>query len=180
MRGYLVLLFIIVIFGSAQVAKAQEYGHQGGCSSGGNGHHGYGDKLFKKFDKMDLNGDGSISLDELRAIKTVKFLKADSDSDGFISGDEFSRGHGAMGKGCAKRHGSYEGSKHRGDGRSKHLLHADSDGDGRVSRQELETMIETHFAKNDANDDGRLSWAEFKAAHKKMKEMMGMKEGTDQ
>ncbi|MCW3847756.1 ca2+ sensor protein [Sphingomonas sp. LB-2] len=48
------------------------------------------------------------------------------------------------------------------------LMHADANKDGIVTRQELLAAVDQHFAKVDANHDGKIDQAERQAMHDRM------------
>ena len=100
----------------------------------GRGGHGGG-----HWDKMDANGDGELSADEMDA-KTAEFLsKADTDGNGSISKDEMKAFHEAR---RAER---------------KEARNPDKNGDGVVDRTEYLNAAQERFDKMDKDGNGVIS-----------------------
>ena len=57
------------------------------------------------------------------------------------------------------------------------ISQADTDNDGKVSRQEFLAQSEKRFDKMDTDSDGFLSKEEFSQAREKMKERRGKRDG---
>lgn len=91
--------------------------------------------------KLDANNDGVI--DRSEAAKSEKFAarfdQLDKNKDGKLSADERPQGRGG-------RHG----------GRGEHMMQADTDKDGRISKAEAaaDPKFAQRFAQMDANKDG--------------------------
>ena len=58
-------------------------------------HHGDKGGKGKKFEMVDTNSDGQISLDEYLVKAKEKFAKKDANGDGFISKEEGKKAHEA-------------------------------------------------------------------------------------
>ena len=107
---------------------------------GGHGHHGrHGDgdrmgdrdaRIEQRFDRLDANDDDAVTLDEMKsaadtrterreAMRAERFANFDADKDGGISEQEFVTG-----------------------GVERMFGHADSDGDGTITREEMRTAHE--------------------------------------
>ncbi len=165
MKKHVLLAMILVL--AIATSAAADFGK---CS--GEGHRE--SRIFKMFDKMDINGDGSITREEADALRDVKFLKIDANSDGSLTEDEFTK-HGKH-----FRKGGRHGNEVRREDKlnkvrdwvAKRFSEADKDGDKQVSRKEFKRMSEDRFALTDANKDGTLSWAEFKGHARDMKGRM--------
>jgi Ca2+-binding EF-hand superfamily protein len=150
-----------------------------------------------RFARMDANGDGQIAGDEMRrpgreaatggdaaapmtkaaylAKASERFAKMDANGDGTISTDEMqarrdARGarRGAMSDQPGTAPGIATGSP-RGDHRAKMLQRVDTNGDGRISRDEMRVQDDKRFAKLDANGDGFIDKGEMDAGRDKMK-----------
>jgi len=140
----------------------------------------------------DTDQDGKISRAEFMAQSTDRFAKLDTNGDGQISGDEMKAMMARMreGGGMGGRRGAggpaagammppppgVEGGAmgghhgHRGGGRLERL---DTNQDGKISREEMRADADKHFDKLDTNGDGFIDKAEMDAARAKMKARMG-------
>ncbi|MEP7004494.1 MAG: hypothetical protein ABI810_00825 [Sphingomonas bacterium] len=137
----------------------------------------------------DTDQDGKISRAEFMAQSTERFAKLDTNGDGKISGDEMKammermreggrmggrRGAGGEAAGAMMpppppgAMGGHQG--HRAGGR---LARLDTNQDGRISRDEMRADADKHFDKLDTNGDGFIDKAEMDAARAKMKDRMG-------
>jgi Ca2+-binding EF-hand superfamily protein len=165
MKKHVLLAMILVL--AIATSAAADFGK---CS--GEGHRE--SRIFKKFDKMDINGDGSITHEEADALSTIRFMKKDANSDGFLTEGEFVR-HGKHFRKWG-RHINEERREEKlnkvQDWMAKRFSEVDKDGDKQVSRKEFKVMGEGRFTLADTDRDGRLSWAEFKAHARTMKERM--------
>ncbi len=110
------------------------------------------------FDKFDTDNDGRISKDEMRAGTDKMFADVDTNKDGFISKEEMEAHHKAM-------HDKMR-DKMR-DKMQERWKAADKDGDGALSKAEIDAAKMTHlsrdFDKLDKNKDGKLSPDEIRA-----------------
>ena len=108
---------------------------------------------------LDVNGDGKISRDEARArpYLSQNFDRLDTNKDGFLTRDEMPRGH-YRGQGG---HYSGPGNHFRGQGGGFNRL--DTDGDGRISREEAKAnpQLGQNFDLIDANKDGYIDRSEM-------------------
>lgn len=121
------------------MALAQE-----GQIFGHNGRHGHGGSMMHR---MDLNDDGAISPVEASAVRTVHFLRLDTDGDGIITEAE-------MLERMQKRIAEHV---------AKRFAMMDRNGDGRVERTEFEETGTARFVRMDTDGDGRVSSEEFRA-----------------
>jgi Ca2+-binding EF-hand superfamily protein len=123
---------------------------------------------------MDINGDGSITHEEADALGTIRFMKIDANSDGYLTEGEFAKHGKSFHKGG--RHINEERREEKRnqvrDWTVQRFSEADKDGDKQISRKEFKVMGEGRFTLADTDRDGRLSWAEFKAHARTMKERM--------
>ena len=104
------------------------------------------------FSKFDKNGDGRISRDEAREGADRMFNEIDTNKDGFISKEEMQAHHKAI-------HDEFrEGMREK---MREHWKSADKDGDGALSRAEVEAAgmhrLSRDFDKLDKNKDGKLT-----------------------
>ena len=107
----------------------------------------------------DTNGDGKISREEAQTMPRLaqEFDRLDTNKDGFLTRDEMPRGH-YRGQGG---HYSGPGNHFRGQGGGFNRL--DTDGDGRISREEAKAnpQLSQNFDLIDANKDGYIDRSEM-------------------
>jgi len=102
-----------------------------------------GKGLDKIFTRLDKNGDGVLTKDEL--FNPARFDALDADKDGKVTQEEFQKGAaGAMREAVGTRF----------------MKQLDTNGDGKVSKAEFEAL----FARLDKDGDGQLSQEELSAA----------------
>ena len=114
-------------------------------------------------DQWDMDGDGSVTLDEALEKRAEVFDMFDQDDDGALDATDWQLitehlaleggGEGisqAMGKGPGKlMHAAME------------LSYNDANGDGVVTKEEFTTATKTLFPQLDRNGDGVLTTADF-------------------
>ncbi len=96
----------------------------------------------KRFAKLDTNGDGVVTMQEMEQRALERFAKADANKDGKVTPEE--------------RRAVFEAHK------QERFAKRDANGNGVLERSELERMPEKWFAKLDVNDDGALSADELR------------------
>ena len=101
--------------------------------------------MAEHFQRMDTDGSGGLSQDELKAMHEARGERGGK------------RGHGMRGG-----RGGHRGGMHM-------LRMADTDGDKSVTRAEFDAALAAHFAKADANGDGAISAEERKTMHETMR-----------
>jgi Ca2+-binding EF-hand superfamily protein len=123
----------------------------GSAIAQGFGPHGMvGGHERPSFETLDVDGDGKLTVAEMRAHRGVKFSEMDSDGDGSLSVEEMS----AV---AAER-----AAEHSSKMISRMIEWRDTDGDGKLSEAELGgDMGERMFAHLDADDDGAISAEEY-------------------
>ena len=123
----------------------------------------------QRLSQADTNGDGALTLDELRAhheARRAQMLKAaDKDGDGKLSEEERRAMRPGPG-GPGGRHGK-QGRPGQGGPKDPTQLFSrfDQDGDGKVALSELPPRAQERIAGADTNQDGVLTLDEFKAHH---------------
>jgi Ca2+-binding EF-hand superfamily protein len=108
------------------------------------------ERAAKRFAEMDKNHDGKLERAEVPKMPDEVFARLDKDGNGSISREEMALAHGS---------GSDKAARER-------LQRADKNHDGAISRDEAKAEVEARFASLDTNHDGVLSAEELKAAHR--------------
>lgn len=91
------------------------------------------------FDRMDKNGDGKITAEEMSDMHADMMAEADANGDGAITREEMKAFHEARREEWRKDH------------------NPDTNGDGVVSKDEFVAAAAERFDKMDKNGDGVLS-----------------------
>lgn len=111
------------------------------------------------FGKLDTNSDGSITRAEVDAQAATRFATIDANRDGFVTEAEMKTHHDAMrAQWAEKAKDRVAKAGPRAEKRAERL-------EKRADRMEKRG---NHFARRDANSDGRISLAEFQAGGAKM------------
>jgi Ca2+-binding EF-hand superfamily protein len=97
----------------------------------------------RHFEKLDTDGNGTVTTAEFQAGALARWTEADANKDGKVTADEFKAAH----------------EKHS----QERFSSKDSNGDGKLQRGEVERMPEEFFTKLDADKDGALSKDEMAA-----------------
>jgi Ca2+-binding EF-hand superfamily protein len=115
--------------------------------------------------KLDQNGDGKVLYAEYRSANVDKTLQAlDSDKNGQVSRAEFDKFAGmARTFGGAKAEAAM----------SQFWRSTDVNGDGSMSRSELETSSKRRFDVADSNRDGTLDKTEVAAMRQRQRAATG-------
>lgn len=113
--------------------------------------------------QADANGDGAISRAEAQAARAAMFDRLDANHDGVLSSDEINAGSGAEGGGRMM---------------SMMLSRADSNGDGRVSREEFLSRPQRLFDRFDANHDDVLEPSELAAMRSALSQFAAQAQGN--
>ena len=173
---------LIVLMGSTCLllagAAAQAQGHGGHHRDDRQGGPGAGgpQRAMMMLRAADANGDNTITRAEVDALQAEMFAWMDRNSDGFLDADDASpvrqrlralHEAGAEGEG-EQRRGRRHGPRHAeggegpdGEGPGRHF---DADEDGRISRAEFLGGEHRLFAMLDANEDGAITPDELDAA----------------
>ena len=104
------------------------------------------------FQELDSDGDGGITIAEVKARSAARFAENDTNGDGKLSAEELTAAVAAR---AAERAAA---------GMARMIEWRDSDGDGMLSQAEMADDAGSRmFMRLDANDDGTISAEEFAA-----------------
>ena len=149
-------LAIAAVTAGGALAQQAAPGHSAGKQSG----------HFEDRKSLDTNNDGVIDRAEAAAKPrfAAMFDKLDSNKDGRLDAAERAQLKNRHGKRGMKGHGM------RDNGRAG-IARLDTDGDGRISRDEVTKMpkFAEKFAQIDGNHDGYLVRSEVNAYHERMR-----------
>jgi len=108
--------------------------------------------MMERLKAADTNADGLISRSEAAALPRLAehFDAIDANRDGQVSFEELRAFH----------------ARHRGERGKAFMKRLDTDGDGKVSRNEALAAAAARFDAADANKDGFLTPEEMRAAHR--------------
>jgi len=127
---------------------------------------GEGRRGAMRFERLDANKDGSLSQQEFMAASVMRFSKTDTNADGVITEEELVE----------------RLMRRRAERMAKRLLkRMDYNGDGKVTKDEIESRSRKRFVLLDGNDDGKLDKAEMRrnnsrrAGQRKRHGMMGQR-----
>jgi len=112
-----------------------------------------GDRFFER---LDLDGNGAVSFDEMRVARDRWVVAVDANRDGRISRAEF------LSAPPRGRNGQVS-PLHR-TRRARIFKRIDMNGDGFIDVMERKASLKRWFARRDTDGDGRLSLAELRAA----------------
>lgn len=120
------------------------------------------DRDRMSFEQMDSNGDGRVTREELRAAREQMFAKRDRNRDGYLDKAD-------LPKRAARR---------MGDRGAELRERIDSNGDGRISKEEFVNGDTLLFDMADKNSDGELDAEEIEAAKTAMRERLKERRGN--
>ncbi len=133
-----------VAFGAAQ-ADTRGAGFMGGVER-------------TSFAELDSDGDGSITIAEVKARASARFAETDSNGDGKLSAEELTAAVAAR---AAERAAA---------GMARMIEWRDTDGDGLLSEAEIgDNAGPRMFNRLDADEDGTISAEEYSAMEERMR-----------
>ena len=106
-----------------------------------------GRHMQRMLERIDTDGDGTISRDEAQAAHDARFARMDINGDGAVTREEIRQ---ARENRRAERH-------------AKRFERLDLNGDGAIERSEFDEARNRRFARIDANGDGRITPDEMRA-----------------
>lgn len=112
--------------------------HGGGYGKGHGGRHGGGAAMLRL---LDADGDGEISRAELEEGAFSRLQANDANGDGALSVDEFQAVWAEMTR--SRMVDAFQ--------------HVDEDGDGSMTRAEIQAQLDMMMRRMDRNEDGKLS-----------------------
>ncbi len=123
----------------------------GGRGPGGRGGPG-GGHLMQRY---DANNDGLLGPDEIPDAMRARLSQADANGDGMISQGELADAHGRMG---GQRGGEGRGpGRHGGGGGRRSFESLDKNADGFLSPEEIPEPMRNQFMTADSDGDGKVS-----------------------
>lgn len=142
---------------------------------GKDGEPGEPGEIFKRLDK---NGDGSLSKDEVPEQSWERLSKFDKDSDGVVTKEEMAAGFALMraakggegGDGKGARRGT-GGPLESGPGAA--FGRFDKDNDGKLSESEVPAEMWSKLRKADTDGDGLVSREELEKVYKDLEAFRG-------
>lgn len=118
------------------------------------------------FDNWDLNADGEVSVEELKERRSDVFASFDSNEDGYVDAEEYTYFDEARANDM-ENHGGGKGGGKGGKGMmiraadGMRLEANDLDKDGKVSKEEFLSQVDTWFTTLDRNQDGKVTKDDF-------------------
>ena len=104
-------------------------------------------QLLADFKKIDVNGDGLMSIAEYRMVQIARWSRIDRNGDSYLTLDDFASIAAARVRTQLAK-----------------VSYLDADGDGRISRAEFVNGQPLLFRRADSNGDGALTRSELEAA----------------
>jgi Ca2+-binding EF-hand superfamily protein len=131
---------------------------------------------IERFEKMDANKDGKLTMDEIAAARRERaakhFAEKDANKDGKLSRDEVAKMPDEV---FARLDTNKDGAltpdelakkgEHFQQHAEKRFQMEDANHDGAISKDEAIARADKFFARLDANGDGVVTQDEMKAAH---------------
>lgn len=147
-KNVIASLALVGISAAALIAVPVYAGNHGQGPMGSHGER-------PSFDTLDADGDGSITIAELKSRSADQFGEQDINGDGILTAEELTTA-------------ITERARQNAEVKVERLIQwRDTDGDGALSQTELGgNMGERMFGRLDANNDGAISKEEYETAAK--------------
>ncbi len=112
-------------------------------------------------ENFDDNGDGQVTLDEMRSKRGDIFYMLDQNENGVLDAAEYDMFDATRAADRAEQGGACDhgGKGQQGEGMARSAT--DLNGDGQVTREEFLASTDTWFAQRDRNGDGILDTSDF-------------------
>jgi Ca2+-binding EF-hand superfamily protein len=130
-------------------------------------------RVARMVKRLDTDKDGKVSKSEMEAAMNATVTVVDADKDGFLSKQEVDAGKDALKayrqKVKAEPNANLAKPGQLPRGLIKHFDKIDANKDGKLSKEELDTVADRMFQRRDANKDGFITADEFLATKTKAK-----------
>jgi hypothetical protein len=120
---------------------------------------------------VDTNGDGVLDAQELHAAMEAAFARADADGDGYLTGGEFGAARMAGDVDRRTRGPGIALGGRGGETLEERVKRLDTDGDGRVAQQEF--LAAPHPLLRFDDGDGRLTREELERGRERARMLAG-------
>jgi hypothetical protein len=142
---------------------------RGGGRFGGRGGRGGPEAMIERIRGWDANDDGLVARSEVPDMMLDRFDRMDENGDGVLEAEEIENLPARMGPGGGRGGpGSRGGRGMQGDPIAR-LRSFDTDGDGRITREEIPGQAGGMFDRVDANSDDVITEAELNAMADQMR-----------
>jgi Ca2+-binding EF-hand superfamily protein len=125
-------------------------------------------RIHRMIHRADTNGDGRVSQAEMEAALAASFAVLDVNHDGALSKSEIDNRREIYKAYRQRLKAERQAGKHvagviRLKGFKKHFAKLDTNGDGVISKGEIDGAAAHQFKRRDRNGDGYISATDFKA-----------------